>query len=106
MSEKRKCCVCSNYLDTLFEQARPNVLICSNKCRQKRYRDRKRNAEYGVTESEKEFASHEIDEARLRRIKCFVDDCVRGLNPYQVPRIKSARGLHATPNPCVIGIDT
>ena len=106
MNEKRKCLVCSNFLDTLFEKAGPNVVTCSNKCRQKRYRDRERYAEIGVTVFSQAFEEHDLDESRLRRIRCFVDDCLRGLNPYQLRPNKGPGGLHASPNPCVIGIDT
>lgn len=106
MVKKRTCIVCGNYLDTLFEKARKNVITCSNKCRQKRYRERKRNAENGVTDSDQAFQEHDLDESRLRRIRCFVDDCLRGLNPYQLSSNKGPRGLHASPNPSVTGIDT
>ena len=106
MDKPRTCEVCGNRLDTLFEKARPNVRTCSNKCRQKRYRDRKRNAINGVTDSAKAFEEHDIDEARLKRIQCFVNDCLAGLNPYQLGSNKGPRGLHASPNPRFIGIDT
>lgn len=106
MNKARTCEVCGARLDTLFEKARPNVKTCSNKCRQKRYRDRKRNAINGVTDSAKEFQEHDLDEARLKRIQCFVNDCIAGLNPYQLGSNKGPRGLHASPNPRVIGIDT
>lgn len=104
--ESRTCEVCGNRLDTLFEKARPNVRTCSNKCRQKRYRDRKRNASNGVTLSDQAYAEHKIDQARLLRIRCFVNDCLDGLNPYQIGPNKGPRGLHATPNPRLSGIDT
>lgn len=106
MEKPRTCEVCGNFLDTLFEKARPNVRTCSNKCRQKRYRNRKRNTINGVTDSAKAFQEHDIDEARLKRIQCFVNDCIAGLNPYQLGSNKGPRGLHASPNPRVIGIDT
>ena len=105
-NQKRKCLVCGRYLDTLFEKARPNVKTCSNRCRQKRYRDRKRNEQNGVADSESSFQSHEIDEARLKRVRCFVKDCLAGFNPYQIYANKGPRGLHASPNPRVTGIDT
>ena len=106
MGEVRKCIVCRRLLDTLFEKARPNVKTCSNKCRQKHYRDRKRNAESGVTVSDEAFQQHDVDEARLLRIRCFLADCLAGLNPYQLAPYKGPRGLHASPNPRVTGIDT
>ena len=104
--KRRHCVVCGNYLDTLFEQARPNAFTCSNKCRQKRYRDRKRNAIESVDLRSNDHQDHELDEARIKRIRCFVADCLRGLNPYQVRSNKGPRGLHASPNPSVCGIDT
>ena len=106
MTKSRTCEVCGARLDTLFEKARPNVKTCSNKCRQKHYRDRKRNSESRVTENENDLQEHNLDEARLLRIRCFVNDCLAGLNPYQLGPNKGPRGLHATPNPRVIGIDT
>ena len=105
-NERRSCVVCGASLDTLFEKARPNVVTCSNKCGQKRYRDRKRNANDSVKLRGQDFLDHEIDEARVKRIRCFVNDCLRGLNPYQVRPNKGPGGLHASPNPSVCGIDT
>lgn len=104
--EKRKCAVCGCYLDTLFEKARPNVKTCSNKCRQKLYRDKNRDSKIDAAVPKQAFQSHELDEARIKRVRCFIADCVRGLNPYQLPSNKGPRGLHASPNPRVIGIDT
>ena len=106
MNEKRKCVVCGSYLDTLFEKARSNVKTCSNKCRQKHYRDRKRSLESGVVDPSQDFQKFVLDDARILRIRCFIKDCLRGLNPYQLPPNKGPRGLHATPNPRVSGIDT
>ena len=104
--KKRTCEVCGNYLDTLISKARPNVKTCSNKCRQKRYRDRKRNVEKSVTDPSQDFQKFVLDEARMLRIRCFVSDCMRGLNPYQLSTNKGPRGLHASPNPRVTGFDT
>ena len=104
--ERRTCLVCGNYLDTLFDLARPNVVTCSNKCRQKRYRDRKRNEEVGPRISNQDMDDHELEEARLKRVRCFVADCIRGLNPYQIVPNKGPGGLHASPKPSVFGIDT
>ena len=106
MYDKRKCLVCGNFLDTLFEKARSNVKTCSNKCRQKYYRDRKRNADYGVTDPSQDFQKHVLDEARIVRTRCFVRDCEKGLNPYQLRSNYGPGGLHASPNPRVLGIDT
>lgn len=106
MKDRRTCSVCGNYLDTLFETAKSNVKTCSNKCRQKRYRDRKRILERDSVQENKDLESHEIDQARLTRIQCFVADCLNSLNPYQVRTNKGAGGLHASPNPSVIGLDT
>ena len=107
MREKpRVCLVCGNRLDTLFESARPNVVTCSNKCRQKRYRDRKRNVRSNAEITNDDLTGRQIDDARIKRIRCFVADCVRGLNPYQVRTNKGPGGLHASPNPSVCGIDT
>ena len=102
----RSCTVCGNRLDTLFESARPNVVTCSNKCRQKRYRDRKRNVRPTAEITSDDLTGRQVDDARIRRIRCFVADCVRGLNPYQVRSNKGPGGLHASPNPTVCGIDT
>ena len=106
MSEKRKCCVCGSFLDTLFERAKQNVKTCSNKCRQKRYRDRKKHPGGDARSQEFDHDSHELDEARLRRIRCFVEGCERGLNVYQVTSNKGPGGLHASPKPMFLGIDT
>ena len=107
MSEKpRSCTVCGQRLDTLFESARSNVVTCSNKCRQKRYRDRKRNVRPTAEITSDDLNGREIDDARIKRIRCFVADCLRGLNPYQVRPNKGPGGLHASPNPTVCGNDT
>ena len=106
MSEKRRCCVCGNYLDTLFERAKRNVKTCSNKCRQKRYRDRKKHPGGDARSDSQDFRSHEVDQARLTRIRCFVEACARGLNPYQISPNKGPGGLHASPKPSFLGIDT
>ena len=104
--ERRACVVCGANLDTLFEKARPNVVTCSNKCRQKRYRERKRELESDEETIKQDYVFHSIDEARLNRIRSFVSDCKRGLNPYQVRPNKGPGGLHASPNPSVTGFDT
>lgn len=106
MTVRRKCLVCGNYLDTLFDEAKPNVKTCSNKCRQKLYRDRKRHLKNDIASRSDEYGEHELDEARLTRIRSFVKCCMRGLNPYQLPPYKGPGGLHASPKPSVFGIDT
>ena len=107
MNEKpRSCVVCGNRLDTLFDAARPNVVTCSNRCRQKRYRDRKRDVRSRSEISNQDLTAKQIDDARIKRIRCFVADCIGGLNPYQVRTNKGPGGLHASPNPSVCGIDT
>ena len=106
MSSKRHCAVCGNPLDTLFERAKRNVKTCSNKCRQKRYRDRKRHPGGEARSNEIDCVSHELDEARIRRVRCFVEGCERGLNVHQVTSNKGPGGLHASPNPSFFGNDT
>ena len=106
MDKPRTCLVCGRLLDTLFEKARPNVVTCSNKCRQKRYRERKRFEKEDKAKRDRDFQEHDLDEARLKRVRSFVDDCKRGLNPYQLSPNKGPRGLHASPNPSVTSFDT
>ena len=64
MSE-RVCVVCGMNLDTLFEKARPNVVTCSNKCRQKRYRERKSQEVKSSVDVDNAFQQFSLDEARL-----------------------------------------
>lgn len=106
MSSQRNCLVCGRSLDTLFERAKRNVKTCSNKCRQKRYRDRKRHPGGDARSNENDLRSHEADQGRARRVQAFSDDCLKGLNPFQKRSNKGPGGLHASPNSAYLGIDT
>ena len=102
---KTHCVVCGQNLDGLFWKASDHAKYCSNRCRQKAYRERCKLARATVTAQDERYTVKVVEDARKMREQALVRDiqenATRGRKPKRGPG-----GLHRSPKTTFSGHDT
>lgn len=93
---KTHCVVCGQNLDGLFWKASDHAKYCSNRCRQKAYRERCKLARTTVTAQDERYASEVDENALTEREKALVSDIQQNASNGR-KEFRGPGGLHRSP---------